>query len=96
MCQQYAEADPSQTERIVDAMHSFASLVHEIWSSNQQGQPSNGFNFDYQFVRWEEVGIAPSNAAYIFLIFHQLILSLEWLFDNFPRGAYCFCEVFRI
>ncbi|KAL4263393.1 Non-reducing end beta-L-arabinofuranosidase-like GH127 middle domain-containing protein [Pleurotus pulmonarius] len=66
---QYAEADPSQTERIVDAMHSFASLVHEIWSSNQQGQPSNGFNFDYQFVRWEE-----------------LILSLQWLFDNFPRG----------
>ncbi|KAJ8691204.1 hypothetical protein PTI98_010801 [Pleurotus ostreatus] len=66
---QYAEADPSQTERIVDAMHRFASLVHQIWSNNQQGQPSNGFNFDYQFVRWEE-----------------LILSLEWLFDNFPRG----------
>ncbi|KAJ7185544.1 hypothetical protein C8R46DRAFT_1207694 [Mycena filopes] len=52
---QYAEADPTQTTRILDSMHKFLSLVHTIFKTNQQGDPSLGFQFDYQFVRWEEL-----------------------------------------
>ncbi|KAJ7319105.1 hypothetical protein DFH08DRAFT_891546 [Mycena albidolilacea] len=52
---QYAEADPTQAPRILDAMHKFLSLVNTIWKNNQQGDPSLGFQFDYQFVRWEEL-----------------------------------------
>ncbi|KAJ7033743.1 hypothetical protein C8F04DRAFT_1104026 [Mycena alexandri] len=52
---QYAEADPTQTTRILDAMHSFLSLVHTVFQTNQQGDPSLGFQFDYQYVRWEEL-----------------------------------------
>ncbi|KAG6899748.1 hypothetical protein C0993_007235 [Termitomyces sp. T159_Od127] len=54
---QYAEADPSQRDRIVDAMHRFVALANNIWKTGQQGVPSMGFQFDYQFVRWEEVSI---------------------------------------
>ncbi|KAF5348470.1 hypothetical protein D9756_009679 [Leucocoprinus leucothites] len=66
---QYAEADPTQRTRILDSMHKFTDLVHTIWTTGQQGEPSMGFQFDYQFVRWEE-----------------LIYSLQWLYDNDPRG----------
>ncbi|KAJ7126117.1 hypothetical protein C8R44DRAFT_781093 [Mycena epipterygia] len=52
---QYAEADPTQAPRILDAMHNFMSLANTIWKNNQQGDPSLGFQFDYQFVRWEEL-----------------------------------------
>lgn len=38
-------------------MHQFTDLVHTIWTTGQQGVPSMGFQFDYQFVRWEEVCI---------------------------------------
>ncbi|KAK0187694.1 hypothetical protein F5146DRAFT_1104624 [Armillaria mellea] len=53
--EQYAEADPSQTERIVDAMHKFITLVHSTWSSGSEGDPADGFQFEYQYVRWEEL-----------------------------------------
>ncbi|KAJ3973426.1 hypothetical protein EV361DRAFT_63363 [Lentinula raphanica] len=66
---QYAEADPTQTERIVDAMHKFVPAVHDIFANNTQGDPSLGFQYDYQYVRWEE-----------------MLYSLQWLYDNFPRG----------
>ncbi|KAK7037318.1 hypothetical protein VNI00_011309 [Paramarasmius palmivorus] len=52
---QYAEADPTQTERIVGAMHRFVSLVHTIWKNNEQGSEDLGFQFGYQYVRWEEM-----------------------------------------
>ncbi|KAJ3711734.1 hypothetical protein C8R42DRAFT_334064 [Lentinula raphanica] len=52
---QYAEADPTQTERIVDAMHKFVPAVHDIFANNTQGDPSLGFQYDYQYVRWEEM-----------------------------------------
>ncbi|KDR83210.1 hypothetical protein GALMADRAFT_134697 [Galerina marginata CBS 339.88] len=52
---QYAEADPTQTQRILDSMHSFLTLVNTIWKTGQQGTSSMGFQFDYQFVRWEEL-----------------------------------------
>ncbi|KAJ6595743.1 hypothetical protein DFH09DRAFT_146500 [Mycena vulgaris] len=52
---QYAEADPTQAPRILDAMHKFMSLANTIWKNSQQGDRSLGFQFDYQFVRWEEL-----------------------------------------
>ncbi|PPQ71690.1 hypothetical protein CVT26_007657 [Gymnopilus dilepis] len=52
---QYAEADPSQSKRILDSMHRFLSLTNTIWKTNQQGTPDMGFQFDYQYVRWEEL-----------------------------------------
>ncbi|TFK34186.1 hypothetical protein BDQ12DRAFT_636697 [Crucibulum laeve] len=52
---QYAEADPTQSQRIIDAMHRFMSLANTIWKTGQQGVSSMGFQFDYQFVRWEEL-----------------------------------------
>ncbi|KAJ7485380.1 hypothetical protein FB451DRAFT_1363334 [Mycena latifolia] len=52
---QYAEADPTQAPRILDAMHKFMSLANTIWKTNQQGDPSLGFWFGFQFVRWEEL-----------------------------------------
>ncbi|KAJ7266952.1 hypothetical protein B0H12DRAFT_1209136 [Mycena haematopus] len=52
---QYAEADSMQTTRILDAMHSFMSLVNTIFKTNSQGDPSLGFQYDYQYVRWEEL-----------------------------------------
>ncbi|KAJ7056946.1 hypothetical protein C8F01DRAFT_1152839 [Mycena amicta] len=52
---QYAEADPTQAPRILDAMHKFLHLVNTIWTTNQFGDQSLGFQFAYQFVRWEEI-----------------------------------------
>ncbi|KAG6805518.1 hypothetical protein H0H93_004624, partial [Arthromyces matolae] len=51
---QYAEADPSEADRIVDAIHRFVALANTLWKTDQQGDPSMGFQFDYQYVRWEE------------------------------------------
>ncbi|KAG7088019.1 hypothetical protein E1B28_012056 [Marasmius oreades] len=66
---QYAEADPSQTDRIVNAIHRFIPLVHATWKAGKQGDRSLGGEFDYQFVRWEE-----------------MVYSLQWLYDNHPKG----------
>ncbi|KAJ6595746.1 hypothetical protein DFH09DRAFT_146534, partial [Mycena vulgaris] len=52
---QYAEADPTQAPRILDAMHKFMSLASTIWKNDQQGDSSHGFQFDFQFARWEEL-----------------------------------------
>ncbi|KAF5385674.1 hypothetical protein D9757_005543 [Collybiopsis confluens] len=52
---QYAEADPTQTQRIANSMHKFVTAVHDIFANNTQGDPSLGFQYDYQFVRWEEM-----------------------------------------
>ncbi|KAJ7512670.1 hypothetical protein B0H11DRAFT_3400 [Mycena galericulata] len=52
---QYAEADPTQAPRILDAMHRFLALANTIWKTNQQGDPSLGFQYNYQYVRWEEL-----------------------------------------
>ncbi|KAF8881189.1 hypothetical protein CPB85DRAFT_1340602 [Mucidula mucida] len=52
---QYAEADPTKTERIVTAMHRFVDLAYATWKANAEGEPSMGFQFEYQYVRWEEL-----------------------------------------
>jgi hypothetical protein len=52
---QYAEADPTQTDRIVSAMQKFAVVVHDIFATNSEGDQSLGFQYAYQYVRWEEI-----------------------------------------
>lgn len=52
---QYAEADPTQTNRIVTAMHSFLAAAHDVFANNTEGDQSLGFQYAYQFVRWEEL-----------------------------------------
>lgn len=36
-------------------MHKFTAAVHDIFANNTQGDPSLGFQYDYQYVRWEEM-----------------------------------------
>ncbi|KAH8154047.1 uncharacterized protein LAJ45_01814 [Morchella importuna] len=70
---QYAEADPSETERIVDSMHKFTVLAHDMLASNFTGLiQQSGDNFD----PWR-FGLART---------HELVMSLQWLYENYPRG----------
>ncbi|OBT61933.1 hypothetical protein VE03_08242 [Pseudogymnoascus sp. 23342-1-I1] len=72
---QYAEADPSQTDRIVDAMHKFATLTHSMLQNNFTGllqQKSEEDNFD-------PFGFGVSRT-------HELPVSLMWLYENYPRN----------
>jgi len=48
-------------------MHRFFDLVHTIWKIGRQGDPSIGFQFDYQFVRWEEMGYRQYPLCKLFL-----------------------------
>ncbi|KAL4904564.1 hypothetical protein BDW74DRAFT_178662 [Aspergillus multicolor] len=72
---QYAEADPSETDRIVAAMHRFTALAHNMLQNNFTGllqDISEGDNFDpYGF------GVSRT---------HELPLALQWLYENHPRG----------
>ncbi|KAH9211322.1 hypothetical protein DL95DRAFT_437274 [Leptodontidium sp. 2 PMI_412] len=72
---QYAEADPSQTKRIVDAMHKFVALTHSMLQNNFTGllqQKSEADNFDpYGF------GVSRT---------HELPISLMWLYEHYPRN----------
>ncbi|KAH8652616.1 hypothetical protein BGZ60DRAFT_419927 [Tricladium varicosporioides] len=71
---QYAEADPSQTDRIVDAMHKFVTLTHSMLQNNFTGllqQKSVEDNFD-------PFGFGVSRT-------HELPISLMWLYENYPR-----------
>ncbi|PYI32525.1 hypothetical protein BP00DRAFT_445559 [Aspergillus indologenus CBS 114.80] len=72
---QYAEADPSQEERVVDAMHKFVVLVHSMLGDYFTGLIENkslGDNFDPN-------GFGLSRT-------HELPISLMWLYDNHPRN----------
>ncbi|RDW72517.1 uncharacterized protein DSM5745_07689 [Aspergillus mulundensis] len=72
---QYAEADPSETDRIVTAMHRFTALAHTMLQNNFTGllqDEQEGDNFDpYRF------GVSRT---------HELPLALQWLYENHPRG----------
>ncbi|KIM98411.1 hypothetical protein OIDMADRAFT_56776 [Oidiodendron maius Zn] len=72
---QYAEAEPSQTERIVKAMHRFTILLNSMLRNNFTGlieQHSEGDDFD----PW---GFGTSRT-------HELPVSLQWLYDNYPSN----------
>ncbi|KAL1888441.1 hypothetical protein Sste5346_009558 [Sporothrix stenoceras] len=72
---QYAEADPTETERIVDAMHRFVVLANAMLKDNYRGLINNatlGDVYDpYEF------GTARAQ---------ELPVSLMWLYDNYPRN----------
>jgi hypothetical protein len=73
MAQQYAEADPTETDRIVTALHSFVILVHSMLRADFTGlinQPGDHYDV-YGF------GVARG---------HELPMSLQWLYDNHPRN----------
>ncbi|CAL5874729.1 uncharacterized protein PFLUO_LOCUS9030 [Penicillium psychrofluorescens] len=71
---QYAEADPTETERIVDSMHKFVTLAHTMLQANFTGlieDKAEGDDFDpYGF------GLMRT---------HELPISFMWLLDNHPR-----------
>ncbi|KAM0331393.1 hypothetical protein ACHAQA_003066 [Verticillium albo-atrum] len=72
---QYAEADPSQTDRIVDALHKFVAITHTMLQNNFTGllpNKTDGDTFDpFAF------GVSRT---------HELPISLMWLYENYPRG----------
>ncbi|KAL4947112.1 hypothetical protein BDW69DRAFT_199895 [Aspergillus filifer] len=72
---QYAQAEPSETERIVSAMHKFTILAHSMLEDNFTGLIQDETledNFDpYGF------GLART---------HELPMSLQWLYENYPRN----------
>ncbi|KAI1053249.1 hypothetical protein LB506_012310 [Fusarium annulatum] len=73
---QYAEADPSERDRIVDSMHKFLKLTHSMLRSNFTGliqDINQGDHFD-------PFGFGLSRT-------HELPISLMWLYENHPRDA---------
>ncbi|KAI2626307.1 duf1680 domain-containing protein [Xylaria nigripes] len=70
---QYAQADSSETERIVDAMHRYVELVHSMLRNNFTGLlPKAGDVFDGD-------GWGPARA-------HEMHIPLQWLYENHPRN----------
>ncbi|KAI0534253.1 duf1680 domain-containing protein [Xylaria digitata] len=69
---QYAQADPSETDRIVDAMHQYVELVHSMLQDNFTGLiPRKGDVFDGS-------GWGPARA-------HEMHIPLQWLYENYPK-----------
>ncbi|KAI0437250.1 duf1680 domain-containing protein [Xylaria telfairii] len=70
---QYAQADSSETDRIVDAMHRYIELVHSMLQDNFTGLvPKPGDVFDGS-------GWGPARA-------HEMHISLQWLYENHPKN----------
>ncbi|KAI1820352.1 duf1680 domain-containing protein [Xylaria intraflava] len=70
---QYAQADPSETERIVDAMHRYIELVHSMLKDNFTGliaKPDDKFDGD---------GWGPARG-------HEMHIPLQWLYENYPKN----------
>ncbi|KAI1311370.1 duf1680 domain-containing protein [Xylaria venustula] len=70
---QYAQADPAETDRIVDAMHRYVQLVHSMLQDNFTGLiPKDGDVFDGD-------GWGPARG-------HEMHISLQWLYENHPKN----------
>ncbi|KAI0199082.1 duf1680 domain-containing protein [Astrocystis sublimbata] len=70
---QYAQADPSETDRIVNAMHRYVQLVHSMLQNNFTGLvPKEGDVFDGK-------GWGPARA-------HETHIPFQWLYQNHPRN----------
>ncbi|KAF8577243.1 hypothetical protein K439DRAFT_1534004 [Ramaria rubella] len=95
---QYAEAAPEESDRIVNAMHRFATLAHDIWLNGQEGNASMGFQFDYQNVRWEELVYSlqwlydnyPQGQENVLIETMQLVKQsgFDWYNDWFTEAAF--------
>ncbi|KAI0021025.1 duf1680 domain-containing protein [Xylariomycetidae sp. FL0641] len=70
---QYAQADSSQTGRIVDAMHRYVGLAHSMLQNNFTGLiAKEGDVFDGD-------GFGPARA-------HEMHIPLQWLLEQHPRN----------
>ncbi|KAI8628037.1 duf1680 domain-containing protein [Xylariaceae sp. FL1651] len=70
---QYAQADSSETDRIVDAMYQYIELVHSMLQDNFTGLiPKDGDIFDGS-------GWGPARA-------HEMHIPLQWLYENHPKN----------
>ncbi|KAL4749559.1 hypothetical protein BDW72DRAFT_194695 [Aspergillus terricola var. indicus] len=73
--QQYAQVDPSETERIVTAMHKFTILANSMLEDNFTGLIQNKLLGD----SFDPYGFGLSRT-------HELPMSLQWLYENHPRN----------
>ncbi|KAI0175984.1 hypothetical protein GGR52DRAFT_339335 [Hypoxylon sp. FL1284] len=70
---QYAQADPSKTDRIVDSMHKYVQLAHSMLQDNFTGLiQKEGQDFDAS-------GFGPMRA-------HEMHIPLQWLYEEHPRN----------
>ncbi|KAI1083366.1 hypothetical protein F5B20DRAFT_529738 [Whalleya microplaca] len=70
---QYAQADASQTDKIVDAMHRYVNLAHSMLKDNFTGLIAKA---DDEF---DPDGFGPIRA-------HEMHIPLGWLYENYPRN----------
>ncbi|KAI1106684.1 hypothetical protein F4804DRAFT_300176 [Jackrogersella minutella] len=70
---QYAQADPTQTDRIVDAMHRYIQIANSMLKDGFAGlieKPGQDYDGD---------GFGPMRA-------HEMHIPLQWLYENYPRN----------
>ncbi|KAL4967873.1 uncharacterized protein BDV14DRAFT_188040 [Aspergillus stella-maris] len=72
---QYAQVEPSETERIVSAMHRFTVLAHSMLKDNFTGLIQDE-TFEDNF---DPFGFGLART-------HELPMSLQWLYENHPRS----------
>ncbi|KAI1661287.1 hypothetical protein F4813DRAFT_347036 [Daldinia decipiens] len=70
---QYAEADPTQTERIVDAMHRYVVLAHSMLQNNYTGLLVHGND------TYDTAGFGVGRT-------HEMHIPLQWLLERYPRN----------
>ncbi|KAI1107562.1 hypothetical protein F4804DRAFT_163777 [Jackrogersella minutella] len=70
---QYAEADTTQTERIVDAMHRYVVLAHSMLQNNFTGLITHGND------TYDTAGFGCGRT-------HELHIPMQWLLERYPRN----------
>lgn len=70
---QYAEADPTQTERIVDAMHRYAVLAHGMLKNNHTGLLVHDND------TFDTAGFGVGRT-------HEMHIPMQWLLERYPRN----------
>ncbi|KAI0890090.1 uncharacterized protein GGS22DRAFT_149973 [Annulohypoxylon maeteangense] len=70
---QYAEADPTETDRIVDAMHRYVVLAHDMLQNNYTGLLVHGND------TYDTAGFGVGRT-------HEMHIPLQWLLERYPRN----------
>ncbi|KAI0841952.1 hypothetical protein F5Y06DRAFT_258679 [Hypoxylon sp. FL0890] len=70
---QYAEADPTETERIVDAMHRYVVLAHSMLKNNYTGLIVHGND------TFDTAGFGVGRT-------HEMHIPMQWLLERYPRN----------
>ena len=73
MRQQYAEADPTQTDRIVDSMHRYVVLAHSMLKDNYTGLLVHGDDI------FDTAGFGVGRT-------HEMHIPMQWLYEKDPRN----------